>query len=386
MQITKTEPRNAGRARAFRAVVLVAILVLATALGVLHQFGAVKPVGVDALCPFGGIEAAFTLLRTGRLMQKVAWSSFFVLGAVLVVALVFRRSFCGQICPLGALQEGAGLLGRKVLKRRLMPFPALDRFARFLKYLVLVLVVVFSTIFGSLVVRPYDPWATWQHLVSAELFSGFLVGLVVLVLSLVGSFFYERFFCKYLCPMGAFLGLVSRFSLFKVKRDPTKCIECGACDAACPANIPVSRLGTLHSAECLDCDACVNACPAKGALVIAGPRNARIGPAARTAAVLGLFVLVVGAATLTGAFEWRQKGIKSVVLAESGAFDPALIRGSDSWKDIAAASGIPEAAFVEAFRLDPARLGEAIKIAAHAEVGGFEVEAVRDFVRARLRK
>lgn len=62
-----------------------------------------RPVGVDALCPFGGIESAITLVFTGSMLERVAWSSFILLLATLIIALVFRRSFCGHICPLGAL-------------------------------------------------------------------------------------------------------------------------------------------------------------------------------------------------------------------------------------------------------------------------------------------
>ena len=109
---------------------LVVSLVVATAAAILHQkLGTVKPVGVDALCPFGGIESAITLALTGSLIQRVAWSSFAVLAASIIMALVFRRVFCGKICAFGALQELFARLGKAIFRKRLT-VPAVDRQAR----------------------------------------------------------------------------------------------------------------------------------------------------------------------------------------------------------------------------------------------------------------
>jgi polyferredoxin len=101
--------------RTTRLAVLVILLAVSTGLGILHQTaGSTRPVGVDALDPFGGIEALITFILSGTLLEKIAWSSFILLGATVAVALVFRRAFCGHICAFGAPQELAGRLGRIV--------------------------------------------------------------------------------------------------------------------------------------------------------------------------------------------------------------------------------------------------------------------------------
>lgn len=208
MASEKSDKRSQRIFRRVRLGVLVFSLAAATTLSILHQYvTGTKPVGVDALCPFGGIEAAFTLVMTGSLLAKIAWSSFILLFGTVVVALVFRRVFCGKICALGALQELFSRLGRAIFRKRFTVPAAIDKPARYLKYLALALIVIFSAVTGQLIIRPYDPWAAWNHLLSVELISGFLVGLIILVVSLVGSMLYDRFFCKYLCPMGGFLGL-----------------------------------------------------------------------------------------------------------------------------------------------------------------------------------
>ena len=207
------------RLRTVRFIVLLLILAFSTTLGILHQllpFGK-APVGVDALCPFGGIEAAFTLFGTGQLLQRVAISSFILLGAVLVTALIFRRGFCGYVCPLGTLQELCSRLGRRLFKRTYRLPAAVDRPARWLKYLVLVVVVIGSAKAAELIIRPYDPWVAYQHLSSAEVWTEFPWGLSILGATLLGALAFNRVFCKYLCPMGAVLGAMSWLSFTRVR-------------------------------------------------------------------------------------------------------------------------------------------------------------------------
>jgi polyferredoxin len=121
------------RFRAVRTAVLVFFLVLSTVLGILHQYSTnLKPIGVDALDPFGAIESTLSVLVSGALLEKIAWTSFILLLATLVAAVVFRRVFCGQICAFGALQELVARLGRRIFGRRFTVPEAIDRPARYL--------------------------------------------------------------------------------------------------------------------------------------------------------------------------------------------------------------------------------------------------------------
>ncbi|HUX22318.1 MAG TPA: 4Fe-4S binding protein [Spirochaetia bacterium] len=372
--------------RRFRLVVIVAILVFLTALGILHQFPiGFRPPGVDALCPFGGLEAVYGVIAAGTLMEKIAWSSFILLGVTVVVALVFRRSFCGNVCPLGTLQELTAKLGKKLFRRRFTMPAVIDRPARYLKYLVLVVVVALSAIFGELIIRPYDPWAAYQHIVSKELFTGFLIGLIVLVASLAGSLFYDRFFCKYMCPMGAFLGLVSKLGWYRIRRDADLCTSCGACDKACPVNLKVATSDEVKSAECLSCNQCVLACPVKGALEVAAPTKKKrtTRPTTIILATVSLFVAVVAATAVTGQFNLTIPTITETI-EKTGSFDPADIKGSDTFADVAKASGLSKEAFMERFALSDAEFSGPIKDAAHRAEAGFETQDVRDFITQKL--
>ena len=387
MAIQRSDSSTRTRAKVVRMTLLIAILAMSTTLGILHQVSGVKPVSVDALCPFGGIESLWSVISSGTLLAKVAWSSFILLGATLLAAILFRRAFCGNFCPLGTLQELFGWLGKKLFGKTFTVPEGLDRWLRYLKYVVLVVFVALTIMLGTLAIRPYDPWVAYHHLLDDELFTGFLVGFIILLLTVIGSLVYDRFFCKYLCPMGAALTPFSKAGLFKIKRQAHSCINCGACDRACPVNLPVSRLDVVKDAECLDCDACVNVCPVKDTLVIEGPKGKRISPLARTLGTVGIFVGVMAIGTAAGPFQWTMGTLESRS-HESGVatIDPEAIKGSDTWESVIKLSGIPKEAFLEHFKITEEDLSHPIKEKAHAPGSTYDTEAVREWVKEKLKK
>jgi NAD-dependent dihydropyrimidine dehydrogenase PreA subunit len=91
---------------------------------------------------------------------------------------------------------------------------------------------------------------------------------VIAVLAVL-SVIYKNFWCRYLCPYGALLGLLSMLSPFKVSRNAECCTRCGACSRACPAQIDVQNKLRVHSPECTGCLTCVGRCPEQGALAMA---------------------------------------------------------------------------------------------------------------------
>lgn len=342
-------PRTA--ARILRWSILAGVLLLVTALSVLHQkLGIGKPAGVDALCPFGGLETLGSLVASGTLIQRVAVSSVLLLAAAVITALLFRRAFCGRICPLGYLQELFGGIGRRIFPHRLEVPAVIDRPARYLKYIVLAAVLYLSWTAGSLVVRPYDPWAAFSHLSTTEVFADFGIGLAVLGVALVGSLVYDRFFCKYACPMGAFLGLISRFSVFKLERSADTCIDCKLCDKACPVNLTVSNIERMQSPECIDCGECVAACPVNDTLGVRAPSSRRLSPVLTAALAVGVFAALVLGATATGNFQWTLPTLGERITEDGGAatpatFDTALIKGSTTLAEVVQATRIPMSVF-----------------------------------------
>ena len=374
-----TDATAQRRQRVLRFTILLVILAISTTIGILHQllpYGK-APVGVDALCPFGGIEAAFTLFATGTLLQRVALSSFILLGAVLVTALIFRRGFCGYICPLGTLQEIFSRLGRRIFKRTYSLPVVVDGPARWIKYLVLVVVVVGSAKAAELIIRPYDPWVAYNHLSSAEVWTEFPWGVGILAATLLGALAFNRVFCKYLCPMGTVLGAISWLSFTRVRRHAETCINCHRCDRVCPIDLLVSSQGVISSPECLDCHECVNSCPVAGTLLVETRRVTSLSPRTALAATLAIFVVAIGVTSALRLFEWSTMSLPAG-MAQSGKFDPAAIRGKMVFADVIAASGVPETAVIERFSLTREDLRNPIKNVAMKY--GFEMDEVRDFI------
>jgi NAD-dependent dihydropyrimidine dehydrogenase PreA subunit len=395
-QLPRTPDRQADRrartrARWVRWVALGVVLVAMTAIVLAHQQsrGAGRWAGVDFLCPFGGLETLYSLLSGNGFLRQSAASALILLIGMLVVAVVFRRSFCGMLCPLGTLQGIFGAAGRRLFgARRLAVPPGVDRLARFLKYGVFAFFLLWTWQAAELVMRPYDPWVAWAHLTADDLLTTYTVGFAILVVSLAGSLVYERFFCKYLCPAGALLGLLSRVSFLNIHRDATTCIDCGRCDKACMMNVRVATADVVTSSECISCNECVNACPVPGALKVTA-----------AGVVLALMVGIVGVTTLSGSFDWQMEGRAEARGAGHGGQGEGLglgegqgegqgggsdssIKGWMSFADIAAMTGIPLADFGAEWGVPADALGLPMKDVKDAY--GFTPEEVRAWVEDRL--
>jgi polyferredoxin len=268
--------------QAFRRLVQIgfaAFIIYVTAVHVIAgEDSGVVTASPEAFCPFGGMETLYKYLATGgAFVAHTHLSNIVVLIAVLVTALLLRSAFCGWVCPLGFLQDLFSNLSRvlsrrfPVLRKAVANFNArasrlafLDRYLRFLKYGVLVWAVTGAAIYGVMVFRDYDPWST---LINLAEFS-FTPGVIVLAVTLVASFFVERPWCRYACPLGAVSGIVGKLSPVYLRREKSACTACKICTNACPMGLPVHTATTIKSVDCVGCLECVGACPRNGALEV----------------------------------------------------------------------------------------------------------------------
>lgn len=269
----RKQPSKRQKAQKARFWIGAAFFVWATIAGISHfltERGISLPfqtAGIDAICPFGALETLYSYISSGSLISKIHPSNL-VMGLGLTLAtLAGGAFFCGWICPFGTLQEWAGKLGRRMLGRRynhIIPLKA-DHALQYLRYAVALFFLAWTWAASSLVFAQYDPWRAFLSLAGGELAVG---GIIALVVSLVGSLFVERFWCRYLCPMGAVTGLVGKLSIFKLRRNAETCISCHACTNACPFHIDVEHVTRVTSAQCNRCLKCVDACPVKDTLTI----------------------------------------------------------------------------------------------------------------------
>ncbi|MGB4594334.1 MAG: 4Fe-4S binding protein [Anaerolineaceae bacterium] len=217
---------------------------------------------LHALCPFGGVVSLYQFITTGTFIQKVHQSSLILMIIGLVMALFAGPIFCGWVCPLGTFQEWIAKLGKKFFKKRYNHFipNIIDKVLRYLRYVVLIWVVYMTAKSLTLVFANVDPYFALFNFWSSEVAIG---GLIVLGLTIIASLFVERPWCKYACPYGAVQGVFNLFRISKLRRNTTTCINCKACDNACPMNIEISTASVVRDHQCISCMECTSSahCP-----------------------------------------------------------------------------------------------------------------------------
>lgn len=299
--------------KGLRYILLAILLIHITIEAYLHQLlGGGKEPSIHALCPYGGLESLYSVIFGGKYIEKIFLGTLIILIITLIIALIFRRSFCGLICPFGALQEFFGIIGKKVFRERFIMPENMDKPLRYFKYVVLIVTLYFTWVTAGLWVNPYDPWAAYGHISAGaeSLIDEYSIGLIILIVTLIGSLLYDRFFCKYLCPMGAFYGIISKLSPSKITRNENTCVNCGICNKNCPVNIKVSEQKEIKSAECINCQSCILSCPKNNTLEFK-VSNKPIKPVFVLGLVFALFFGGIGITNLIGIYEITPQPITS---------------------------------------------------------------------------
>lgn len=260
--MTRTKKRKPLKVVTLRRVIQAIFVGVALFVGARHLWLGSGPAGApsfDAYCPFGGVETLFQFITGGTFLRKLHPSNLVVLAATLATALLMGRAFCGWICPLGTVQEWLARLAQRLTggRKAWLPIsqipPAVDRPLRVLKYVVLVW-VLWSSI--SAVVPPLEPFCPYKTLFHFELESA--LAWSVFVIMIVGSVLVERFWCKYLCPLGALLSIFNKISPLRVHTGET-CVNCGRCGSTCGMGIE-ERPENIRSLECIRCLDCLDTC------------------------------------------------------------------------------------------------------------------------------
>ncbi|WMJ83251.1 4Fe-4S binding protein [Oscillospiraceae bacterium LTW-04] len=225
---------------------------------------------LHAICPFGGVATIYEFITTGGFIQKIHNSSFILMILSVITAVLFGTIFCGYICPFGSFQEWIGKLGKKLFPKKYnQTVPQkLDSTLRYLRYVVLIMVVYHTASTAKLVFQSIDPYyALFNFFTDEVAVSAYIMLGLIMVLSL----FIERPWCKYLCPYGAFLSLFNPIRVFKLKRNKSTCVGCKKCDRVCPMNIEVSSKEVIGDLHCISCHKCTSevSCPIKDTVSIA---------------------------------------------------------------------------------------------------------------------
>ncbi len=194
--------------------------------------------------------------------EVMSFTVFLVL--LLLLSVVLGRFFCGYVCSFGLLGDAVYAAGDALAKKlgiRRKPLPAkVELVLRGIKYVVLVAICAAVLMGFYTAINNNSPWTVFGKLANLSVSGVTAVGAVLLGLAVVGMLLKERFFCEFLCPLGALFSLMPTLPTGRMRRQRPKCRKnCAACKHACPVSIEPK--GRLLAGECIMCNGCADVCP-----------------------------------------------------------------------------------------------------------------------------
>ena len=276
------------------------------------------------LTVFNALKDVIVALVTGTFALSALTGSLITLAVVLGVTVLWGRFFCGYLCTFGALQELLAFARKKLIPEvRRMPEKA-DKLLKYVKYGVLLAVVLLVWVLQLPVDSTFSPWGVFGALLSGNLTVmgeavptigfGLLLGILIL------SFFVERAFCRYLCPLGALFTPLSAGRLFRIRRLETACTGCQQCTRTCAMGVTVHEDDFVRSGECIDCMRCMAVCRPQALRPVPAPAVAGTASALALCGLIQVGKLAVpeqpaaSTASLAGEYASEQ-----VVSAETGS-------------------------------------------------------------------
>ncbi|MGD0884222.1 MAG: 4Fe-4S binding protein [Thermodesulfovibrionales bacterium] len=286
-----------------------------------------RPPSVEGFMPIGALMS-LKLLVTEGIFDPVHPAALVLFCGAALSSVLLKKSFCGWICPVGTLSEAVWKVGQRIFGKNVTLPRFIDYPLRSLKYILMafflfiILVKMSSQEVIGFLSTPY--WKVTdikllQFFMEMSLMTQIAIG-VLIALSLI----VKNFWCRYLCPYGGLLGLVSLLSPVKIKRTDLACIHCGLCSRHCPSLLPVDRKRVIRSPECMGCLTCVSHCPAQGALDAMVTGRKRMSPLAFVLMVMSVYFGLILVAKLTG--RWHSsvsyEELRSLVPILDGLIHP----------------------------------------------------------------
>lgn len=210
---------------------------------------------------------------------------------ILLLTALFGRVYCSAICPLGIFQDMVSFVSR-IFRKKKKSFRFSQPWTK-LRYTILAITVLSLLAGSTFVLGLLDPYSNFGRFVSdfvrplfiklnngiasilekRDIFFLYPVDLVkvnlltfifpalMLILVVALSFGRGRLYCNTVCPVGSLLGLLSKFSFFKIKINTTRCTQCGKCSKVCKSECINIKDQSVDFSRCVDCFNCLAACP-----------------------------------------------------------------------------------------------------------------------------
>ena len=223
-----------------------------------------------------------------QFLPAVLAGSVTVFILILTCTLLFGRLYCSVVCPLGIMQDFFSWLGGKAKKNR-FSYAKENKWLRygFFGVFIITLIIGFAPLttlfepysaYGRIVNSLFKPLYDMLNNKLANIDAAndrynftevqiwtrsvtiFVVAILTLLILAVLAWRKGRIYCNSICPVGTFLGFISRFSLLRVRFDKDKCKNCGMCEKNCKAQAIDFKNGTVDYSRCVVCGDCLDKC------------------------------------------------------------------------------------------------------------------------------
>ncbi|MDE6562568.1 MAG: 4Fe-4S dicluster domain-containing protein [Muribaculaceae bacterium] len=252
----------------------------------------------------GTWQAIFGWMAKIQFLPALLSLNVIIILALIIITLLLGRLYCSVICPLGIMQDGFGWLGKKAKKNR-YSYSAPKNILRYIFLGIMVIAIVAGlnsmvallapySAYGRIVssiLKPVYIWgnnilASWAEQNNSYAFyqaeywtNGYgvlVVAAVTLVALAILAWRNGRTYCNTICPVGTVLGFFSRFSLFRIVLDKSKCVDCKLCSRNCKASCIDIPNHEVDYSRCVTCFDCIGKCN-KGALsyIYVGIKNSQ---------------------------------------------------------------------------------------------------------------
>ncbi|MDP4144990.1 MAG: FMN-binding protein [Bacillota bacterium] len=247
---------------------------------------------------FAGIKQIYIAI----IKQNVAFTQLIpqMIEVVVIIpfTIILGRFFCGWMCGYGAFGDFIYKLTNKVFKINFKVNENVDRVLKYFKYVILAFLIFIVCTFNITAFNTSSPWDVFGVVAAVGKMPDFsyaalnlTVGFILFILITIASMVVERFFCRYLCPLGAVFAITSKLKIAKIQKERTKCGNCRICTNNCAMGIPLYKYDVVNSGECIDCMQCVTACPRKNVTLTVSDNDVKplIAGAAVVSAMTGLY-------------------------------------------------------------------------------------------------
>lgn len=212
--------------------------------------------------------------------------------SLIIITIILGRFFCGWMCAFGAYNDLIHEISQNVFKVKYRVNEKADSILKYFKYIVLAVIIVLSWTMGNSIFTSASPWDAFAQITDLPMvMSSLILGLILLIFITIGAFYIERFFCRYLCPLGALFNIFSKLSIFKINMPKDKCGNCRACTSQCSMGIHLYKENEVRGGECINCMKCAEVCPRKNASanILGKNVNSSLAGSVALAACLGVY-------------------------------------------------------------------------------------------------